>query len=376
MPTNPNIYYYRPHDPNLEKAFIASEAGQVLGVDMDLPSRSWSVSQLKREDLCETINLLVNSADIFEIKPVTLNVLQRGIGLLCSFARQSQLGRTLMLVPRAEQNCYLQHLAEENDPRKCPKNNQTACCVLSLHAKKNIAFFKAVLMESKEAPLTMEDYRAPYRQGGGADCVLFTDASGKPKIITDPDYKPTCLGVYRPQTATCSPATARAFILPHSFLMGRDQQKTHVYNDMALLELLPVMSELLRDPAYYRKKSVHVYTDNQSTVHIFKNNKCKKLYLAYFLETLNFMIAALQIDLRIKWLKRRSCFAAEIADDATHAVFDNVEPDTVCTRHSLPTPLQEVMLETTSYYSHTLGTLRSRVKSYLLNIIPELTFHH
>ena len=342
---------------------------------MDLPSRSWSISEVKRRDLSETVELMINPANIYETKPVTINTCQRVLGILDSLARLSKLGRALMLVPKAEQNYFLEQLNEENNPKKFPKSNQTACCVLSLHARKNIAFFLAILLQSETIPLPMEDFSINSRHDVGANITLFTDASGKPKLITDPDYQPTCLGVYRPQTTQDKHSTVRAFILPHSFLMGRDQYG-HVYNDMALLEILPLFAEFLRAPAEYRGKTVSVYTDNQSTVLIFRKTKCKKIYLAYFLEALSFLLSALQIELTIKWLRRRSCFAAELADDATHAVFDNVEPGTICTRHALPAPLQEVMLETTSYHNHTLGKLRSRIKTYLLDIIPDLSFPH
>ena len=63
-----------------------------------------------------------------------------------------------------------------------------------------------------------------------------------------------------------------------------------------------------------------------------------------------------------------------VADDATHAKFHNVEPDTKCTRHSLPAPLYEVMSESTSYCNNTLHLLRSKAKSHLLKQIPDLVF--
>ena len=136
------------------------------------------------------------------------------------------------------------------------------------------------------------------------------------------------------------------------------------------------MAELLHNPAKYRKSAVTVFTDNLSTTLAYQGQRCKKLYMAFFLEALNYITAALQVSLSIKWLRRRSSYPMDVADDATHSDFSHVEPGTLCARHSLPPPLQEVLLGTTSYMSHQLGTLRSKVKSYLLTVIPDLRFPH
>ena len=143
-----------------------------------------------------------------------------------------------------------------------------------------------------------------------------------------------------------------------------------------MLELLPVLAELLHDPVRYRRKSLTVYSDNASTVMTFMNQKCKKLYLAFMLESLNFVTSALQVSLHFKWLRRRSSLPMNLADDATHSDFSHAEPGTVCARHTLPPPLQEVLLTTTSYMSHTLDQLRPKIKRYLLSVIPDLNFPH
>ena len=142
------------------------------------------------------------------------------------------------------------------------------------------------------------------------------------------------------------------------------------------MELLPVLAELLHDPARYRRRSLTVYSDNNSTVMAYMNQKAKKLYMCFALESLNFVTAALQVTLYFKWLRRRSSVPMSLADDATHSDFSHVEPGTRCARHSLPPPLQEVLLTTTSYMSHTLDQLRPKIKRYLLSIIPDLNFPH
>ena len=136
------------------------------------------------------------------------------------------------------------------------------------------------------------------------------------------------------------------------------------------------MAELLSDPNKYRGKRVVVYTDNQSTVTMFQGQKSKKLYMAFFLESLYFILAALSCNLVMKWHKRRSSYPAELSDDATHANFSNALPGTVCARHSLPQPLQETLMTTTAYHSHTLGQLRKKVKLYLLEKCPGVLFPH
>ena len=92
------------------------------------------------------------------------------------------------------------------------------------------------------------------------------------------------------------------------------------------------------------------------------------------LESLNFILAALQCNLVIKWQRRRSSVPMDLADDATHCNFDHAGPDVVCTRHSLPPPLQTVLMNTTSYASHSLGSLRKQIKIYLSNQFCDIVF--
>ena len=136
------------------------------------------------------------------------------------------------------------------------------------------------------------------------------------------------------------------------------------------------MAELLHAPGKYRGKRLTVYTDNTATVAMYQGQKSKKLYMAFFLESLNYILAALQCQLTMKWLKRRSCYGAELSDDATHANFENALPDVNCMRLSLPPPLQDTLMSTTAYHSHTLGDLRRKVKSYLLDVCPGIVFPH
>ena len=329
--------------------------------------------------MSETLDLMVDTADYKKPIPVTINTLQRVIGLLVSLARHSKLGKSLMFVPVAEHNYFLEKLAAENDPKNVKISQQTKCCVLSLYARRNILLWRSMLLSSHIARLPMEDDRTNSRVGGGAHYTLFTDASGRPQRVMNnwgeinKDYKPTCLGIFTPRTVSSSYSTLRSFIIPYNFLMGRDQYGPVFYN-MAFLELLPIAAELLRDPEMYMEKTVHVYLDNQAAVIMFREQKAKKLYCAYLLEILNYILSALKTQLKIKWLPRRSSLPAELADDATHAVFENVGPDTRCTRHSLPGPLEKLVTSTVSYSTHTFGDLRKNIRKYLSDIIPGLSF--
>lgn len=361
------------HDPGLEKAFSAVEAGQALGINFNLPSRSWFASDAKRRDLSETIEILVDPAKPHLTRFVTINDLQRIIGLLASFARLSKLGKSLMLVPAAEMNFWLHQYSEEN--LRVKPDKQSKKCFLSFYARKNIIYWRAILVESHNYHLPLEDSRILSRKDGVTHHTLFTDASGALPEISPGKYKPTCLGVFSPHSLHSPEATLTAFVLPHCFLAGSDQWGP-VHHNTCLLELLPVIAELLYKPAKYRRRSVTVYTDNQGTVAIFTKQNSKRLYAAYFLEVLNYMLCSLEIKLIMKWKARRSSYAMEMADDATHAVFDKALPGTICTRQTLPAPLQSVLLSTTEYRTHTLNTLRKQVKLYLVDRFPDLSFPH
>ena len=140
--------------------------------------------------------------------------------------------------PRAEANVFQDQLAKEVDTSETPVEKQTKCCVFSLHARKNMIYWRAILMESPTAHLHMEDSRWASRNQGGSYCTLFTDASGKPMHITEPGWRPTCLGVYRPQSAHTPVPELRAFVLPYHFLTGHDQQGP-VFNNTTSKTVLP-----------------------------------------------------------------------------------------------------------------------------------------
>ena len=357
-------------DPAFIKAFNVTDHGQALGIEFHLPTRTWHVPEMKRNDLSECLDQIVDKNDLRMIVPATLNSLQQVVGLLQSFARLNTFGKVLMLVVNAETNYFLEKLSSENE---LTPEQQTKCTTLSLHAKTNILVFRAMLMESHNHPLALEDGRIEGRRTMSSDILLYTDASGKPKEWTEADYAPTCLGVYQPQTIHNHQARAISFTMPYSFLTGTDQYGP-VYNNTALLELLPVFATILHEPHKFKNKTVIVFTDNQATVTTFTKINAKKLYLAHFLEALYLTTAALKCNLCFNWKRRRSTIPMAIADDLTHSNFKGCTKDTKQLRLRLPAPLERALLTTTNYPNNTLGNLRKHIKTYLLNKLPEITF--
>ena len=209
------------HDENLAKAYDPNrKGGQVLGVDLNLPDRTWFVSEVKRRDLSETVDEAIDPADYKRPIPINSNQLQRLVGLLTSFARLFSLGKSLMMVPVAEHNYFLEKLNHENE---WPPHKQSKSVTFSLHARKNILFLRAILLESGTVRIPMEDDRSHTWKNGGAHIVVFTDASGKPKDVNEKDYAPTCLGLYRPRQLSTSQCELRCWVIPYCFLVGRDQ---------------------------------------------------------------------------------------------------------------------------------------------------------
>ena len=360
----------KPADPQRIKAFNVSDKGQALGIEFDLPTRTWHVPEMKRNDLSQCLEQVVDMTDVRKIVPATLNGMQQVIGLLQSFAKMSQFGKVLLLVVNAEANYYLKKLAAQND---IPPEQQTKMITMSIYAKSNILAFRAMLIESHNYPLPLENDNEPKLGTLAADIVLYTDASGQPKDWTDKEYSPTCLGIFQPRTLRNNKARATCFVLPHSFLIGWDQYGP-VFNNMSLLELLPSLALILTDPHKFRNKTVIVFTDNDSTVTVFRKINAKKLYLAHFLEVYYMTLAALNCKLSFQWKRRRSTRPMIIADDLTHCNFKNCPPATNERKQRLPAPLETALLSTTSYPSHTLHLLRRNTKLYLKNKLPNITF--
>ena len=366
----------KPHDPNLEKAFLPSHKGQVLGVEFDLPSRTWWAPQKKLNDLSQTLEDLVDMHNPANTKAFTVNTFEKCVGILDNFGLLSRVGRVLMLVPLAEMAFHLERFHKENVMKP---ERQTEYCTLSLHARTNILMFRALLVISPKFPLPMEDPRHFRQVSGAADFTIFTDASGKPKLITDPAYKATCLGAYWPATLANPTSRAYSFVLPYSFLVGRaisrgNGRQRCVMDQTALLELMPIIALILQHPRLFRGKSVTVIVDNQTTVNLFTACTAKKVYTAFFMECLFFVMGALNINLVMKWRRRRSTAAMVIADELTHGGSAAAGPEVVFQLLPLPPPLYKVVHATTSYHSHTLDTLRNEVRNYLQTQLGNVTF--
>ena len=196
---------------------------------------------MKRRDLAETVDEIVDPRNPAVVKPATINTVQRVIGLLANFAQLSALCRSLLLVPRAEMNDFQAHLHHEISTKGASADHQTKCCVFSLHSRKNIIFVRAILLESITHHLPMEYPRGRGVYQGGADLVLFTDASGRPQEFSDPNWRPTCLGVFSPASIYSPTTELTCFLLPYSFLTGTDRRGP-LYHDTTLVSDLSNLS--------------------------------------------------------------------------------------------------------------------------------------
>ena len=141
-----------------------------------------------------------------------------------------------------------------------------------------------------------------------------------------------------------------------------------------LLELLPIMAVILQHPALFRGKTLTAIVDNQTTVNLYTACTAKKVYTAFFMECLYFITGALDINLVLKWRRRRSTAAMIIADELTHGRPGPAGPEVVFQLLPLPPPLYKVIHTTNAYHSHTLDTLRDEVKSYLQSQLANVVF--
>ena len=369
----------KPHDVNLEKAFLPSPRGQALGIEFNLADRSWWAPQKKLNDLSASLDGIINKQNPAKPIAFSVNEMQKCLGILENFSHLTRLGKTLMLVPAAEEAFYLSKFHEENDlaPQK-----QTKLCTFSAHSRTNLLLFRALLVISPAHPLKLENPDLPQQVHCGCDITLFSDASGIPKTLSETSnnsYKPTCGGIYWPGHGRNQRPLAVSFVMPYSFLVGKamdDGSGKHRYiqDQTVLLELIPVCAVLLQFPERFIRKSVVLHTDNLTAVNLFNNCWAKKIYTAYIIEAINIITATLETKLVLKWCRRRSSYPMEVADDLTHGDFSAARPETDCQLLSLPAPLFEVVHATTSYHAHTFNLLRGNIKSYLLSKFPHLQY--
>ena len=359
------------HDPALDKAYEPSlVGGNVLGLILHLPSRSWSVSQMKMNHISEVFSQVVDVQAVFLPVLATLKDTQEVAGLVTDFSKSSQLIRTLAMLVNAERNEFTVRFSSENIK---DKQDQSKLCLFSFHARKNLTLIRAILLNTDICPLPMEMSGARFLKGGAADFSFYCDASGKPKEIADGAYAPTCLGSYRPRTVSHRTATLKSFILPYDWLTSYDKHG-QVYHHTSLLELLPVLCELLDQPQLYQGRVLHFLTDNQATAAIFRRQNPASESTAYILEAINLTEMALGCRIKMSWQRRRSSYGMVLADDATHADHSSADSSIKCTRQSLPVPLFNVLHQPGHNLSHQLHHLRKQIKLYLRDICPSAQF--
>ena len=352
--------------------------GQVLGLEFDLPTRSWFAPVRKLEDLSQSLDEIVDKTDPARPVAFTVNSFERCLGILDSFANNSAIAKSLLLVPKAEMSFYLKRFHDQNLIRP---EKQTEYCTLSAYARNNILAVRALLVISPEYHLPLEDIRRPAATGSAAVTdLLYTDTSGLPKLAQDQNYTGTCLGAYLPATIDKPTARAWAFVLPFSFLISRiandgvSDQK-YVCDDTTFLELLPPLAVLLHSPLEFKNRSIMVCVDNQTSVHLFQKCKAKARYTAFALEVLRFTLRALNCDMKLVWRRRRSSYPMIVADDLTHHDFRSVERgNTECQILSLPPPLFEVIHGTSDFKTHRFDELREITRTYLSQVVPDIIF--
>ena len=340
-------------DPLRLKCFELETSGEVLGTWLDSSNLTWSLSEAKIADILDKIELIVDSRNMTMIKIVKLKTLQRVIGKIGALAGLSTNLKSAMSIINIEKARFEKALSEEN---KLPEKFQSNMVFLSPRAREDLIEIRAVLACLREHPIPLESYKE--QANLTSDLYFCGDASGQ----TDLRW-PAALGVFIPQQIH-NEAYALSYVIPRKWLIARDWTSKN-YDNTVLLELLSLLSPIVKFPQLFHNRMVHFQTDNLALSQIYRSMLPQREPTAYFLRALNFVTQALNINLNIIWKKRRTDIVSKVADDLTHANFTMVR-GTVRNRRvsTLPDPILSTLIRSCKPECHEYHLVVSKIKTF------------
>ena len=316
-------------DPKRRKCFELKTDGEVLGVWINTTTLKWSLSKPKLSEILQKIDSLIDPIDSTAIKVVKLKEMQAVVGKIVDLAMICSNLKSATAIINIEKARFEKEFHDEN---KIPLSRQLKIAFLSPRAKEDMLVIRSVLACIQEHPIELENHERCAARG--AQLFFCADASG---LVADRNA-PAALGVYIPQHGDIE-ALALSYILPRKWLLSRNEGREQNADNTVLLELLALISPIVKFPHIFRSKAKSFQTDNLALAQLYKSLWPNKEGTAYFMRALNFVTQA-----SIEWKRRRSDLFSRIADDLTHSRFGEVPMSCQNRRVStLPDPILKVL---------------------------------
>ena len=362
------------HDENLRKCFHPSAKGEVLGYWLDSEAMTWKVASTKVSDVLRQTDKIINPADLLEDKPVTLKQVQRVQGKFADFAKLSPLLKTFNMVVSCEL-AQLQRLYYRQN--HWPEHKQSRSCLLSLKARKDLAFLRAVISSIETHNLPLVDPRPVNLELGAIQ--IFCDASGD-------TAQPAYLGLLLTHGPVLRRTLALSYLLPHSFLLAKDPYPVagpsgsrHNYHNSFLLELLCILVYFVELGPVFRGVPVTFTSDSLNLAIVAgKHSTPKGRYACLALQAVHEMAEELQVVFKIHWKPRNSCPFTKAADTLSHANFHQLPAQLLTappspgsttpkphfgSKVALPGPILETLQEASSAPLQGFETLTDLIKT-------------
>ena len=319
----------KPPDPKRRKCFELKTDSEVLGVWINTTTLKWSLSKPKLSEILQKIDSLIDPIDSTAIKVVKLKEMQAVVGKIVDLAMICSNLKSATAIINIEKARFEKEFHDEN---KIPLSRQLKIAFLSPRAKEDMLVIRSVLACIQEHPIELENHERCAARG--AQLFFCADASG---LVADRNA-PAALGVYIPQHGDIE-ALALSYILPRKWLLSRNEGREQNADNTVLLELLALISPIVKFPHIFRSKAESFQTDNLALAQLYKSLWPNKEGTAYFMRALNFVTQA-----SIEWKRRRSDLFSRIADDLTHSRFGEVPMSCQNRRVStLPDPILKVL---------------------------------
>ena len=346
----------KPDDPSGLKAFRNLSTGELLGFIVNAEDHTWSLSE---EKYAKIISKVSEAYDVNNLKSevqITLRTAQAAVGKLQALAGiQPDLKPWLAFLIR-DVTLYVKSYPEANTSSVQAKNFS-----FSLQSRKDLHFLRGLLVAVHERKNWLPIQDPDVIPVTAPDVVVHCDASGQ--VDVHPGEAGPALGVFIPLQPGVTPR-ALSFILPMTFLLGKDD-KNFNYHHTTLLEGLSIISTILRFPNTFAGKKAVFVLDNQHFVHLFNQGKPRHPYVIYLVRCINLAAHRINSTVVLHWSRRYGTRYCATADHLTHQDFSSV-PENVTYRRieDLPAPVLSTLVTSTTFETNTFSKMWLKIKEY------------